>query len=195
MNPDMIPAERHLLDPFLPRGAKMLMLGSFPPKRERWSMDFFYPNFNNDMWRILGIVFFGDREHFTVSGERRFDKEMAMRFCNDKGIALFDTATEVRRLKDNASDKFLEIVQATDIDGLLAEIPECRAIAVTGQKAAETLSEFLGCPVPATGEMIETARDKVLRLYRLPSSSRAYPLPIEKKAAAYRQMFLSEGLL
>ena len=28
-----------------------------------------------------------------------------------------------------------------------------------------------------------------MRLYRMPSSSRAYPLALEKKAAFYREMF------
>ena len=36
--------EKHSLQPFLPQNAKILMLGSFPYKRERWSMEFFYPN-------------------------------------------------------------------------------------------------------------------------------------------------------
>ena len=31
------------------------MLGSFPPQQKRWSMAFFYPNFQNDMWRIFGL--------------------------------------------------------------------------------------------------------------------------------------------
>ena len=44
--------EQHPLEPFLPENAWLLMLGSFPPSKKRWSMDFFYPNFINDMWRI-----------------------------------------------------------------------------------------------------------------------------------------------
>ena len=63
-----IPVETHPLEPFLPEDARLLMLGSFPPKRERWSMDFFYPNFNNDMWRIFGLVFFSDRAAFIAPG-------------------------------------------------------------------------------------------------------------------------------
>ena len=46
-------SELHPLEPFLPVGARLLMLGSFPPQRVRWSMDFFYPNLQNDMWRIV----------------------------------------------------------------------------------------------------------------------------------------------
>ena len=47
-------SERHPLEPFLPKNAKILMLGSFPPPKARWSMEFFYPNWINDMWRIFG---------------------------------------------------------------------------------------------------------------------------------------------
>ena len=38
-------SERHPLQPFLPAGARILMLGSFPPKRERWSMELYYSDF------------------------------------------------------------------------------------------------------------------------------------------------------
>ena len=43
--------ERHPLEPFLPQNARILMLGSFPPPKARWSMEFFYPNWINDMWQ------------------------------------------------------------------------------------------------------------------------------------------------
>ena len=43
----MIEIEKHPLEPFLPAKAKLLMLGSFPPQKKRWSMDFYYPNLNN----------------------------------------------------------------------------------------------------------------------------------------------------
>ena len=68
-------SERHPLEPFLPAHAQLLMLGSFPPKRIRWSMDFFYPNLQNDMWRIVGYLASGDRNHFLASGGKAFDRE------------------------------------------------------------------------------------------------------------------------
>ena len=49
--------EYHPLRPFLPENAKVLFLGSFPPQRKRWCMDFYYPNFINDHWRIEGQIF------------------------------------------------------------------------------------------------------------------------------------------
>ena len=56
--------ELHPLPFFLPKNAKVLFLGSFPPTKNRWSMDFYYPNLQNDMWRIIGLVFFNDKNHF-----------------------------------------------------------------------------------------------------------------------------------
>ena len=122
----MSTTEKHPLEPFLPQNAKILMLGSFPPPKARWSMEYFYPNWINDMWRIWGHIFFCDKHHFEIKGEKRFNKESVVEFCIQKGIALYDTACEVRRLKDNASDKFLEVITATDIKSLLAKIIDRR---------------------------------------------------------------------
>ena len=132
-------SELHPLEPFLPANARILMLGSFPPKRIRWSMDFFYPNLQNDMWRIVGYLAAGDKSHFLMPGGRKFDKERIEAFCRERGIALYDTAVEVIRLKDNASDNFLQVVREVDLAALLARIPHCRTLVTTGQKATDTL--------------------------------------------------------
>ena len=191
-----IPTERHPLDPFLPIGAKVLMLGSFPPQRKRWSMEWFYPNWTNDMWRIMGHIFFADRRHFELEGEKRFDRERIVQFCTERGIALYDTASEVRRLMDNASDRFLEVVTPTDIRALLAQIPACKAIVTTGQKATDLIVEHFGCVAPVVGGWSEVViGERRLRFWRMPSSSRAYPLRLEAKAEIYKQMFSEEGYL
>ncbi|MBR5052799.1 MAG: uracil-DNA glycosylase family protein, partial [Bacteroidaceae bacterium] len=118
--------EYHPLIPFLPEQAKVLFLGSFPPQRKRWCMDFFYPNWINDHWRIEGQVFFGDKNHFVNLEAKCFKLNEIVEFCEEKGIAFFDTSTAVRRLKDNASDKFLEVVEPTDIAALIARLPFLR---------------------------------------------------------------------
>lgn len=190
------PVERHPLKPFLPEGCRLLILGSFPPERRRWSMEFFYPNFNNDMWRIMGLIFHGDRDHFVVAGERRFDRAAVEAFCTEHGIGLYDTACEVRRLAGNASDKFLEVVTTTDIGALLRTVPACRAVAATGEKAAETFAAAVGCDAPAVGAAVEFGFEgRAMRFYRMPSSSRAYPLSVERKAAVYEGMLRAEGII
>ena len=187
--------EWHPLIPFLSEQAKVLFLGSFPPQRKRWCVDFYYPNFINDHWRIEGQVFFGDRNHFVDIAAKRFKLEEIVDFCLSKGIAFFDTSTAIRRLKDNASDKFLEVVVPTDIPTLLARLPHLRAIVTTGEKATETICASLSIPeMPKVNTFVpipDTYNKDVqqLVLYRLPSSSRAYPLAFDKKVAAYRNMF------
>ena len=204
--------ERHPLRPFLPTNAELLMLGSFPPPKERWCMEFFYPNPQNDMWRIMGQIFFGDKTHFegqrdflkgqrdnvqcTKVGRKVFNREEIVAFCETKGIAIFDTAQAVIRLQGNAADEHLEIVEQTDIAALLQQIPLCHDICCTGGKAAQTLAETLHCVLPKVGEFIETSfAGRTIRFWRMPSSSRAYPLSLDKKAAAYRRMFETIGLL
>ncbi len=188
--------EYHPLRPFLPEHAKVLFLGSFPPQRKRWSMDFFYPNFINDHWRIEGQIFFGDRNHFVDLETKRFKLDEIVAFCQEKGLAFFDTSTAIRRLQDNASDKFLEVVEPTDIPELLHQLPHCRAIVTTGEKATETICASLSIPaIPKVNTSVTIPDtynldgDPIL-LYRLPSSSRAYPLAFDKKVAAYQQMFM-----
>jgi G:T/U-mismatch repair DNA glycosylase len=204
--------ERHPLKPFLPANAQLLMLGSFPPPKERWCMDFFYPNLQNDMWRIMGQIFFGDKTHFegqrdllkvprdqvqsTKAGRKVFNRDEIISFCETKGIAIFDTAQAVIRLQGNAADEHLEIVEPTDIAALLQSIPLCHDICCTGGKAAQTLAEIPHCNLPKVGEYIATCfAGRTIRFWRMPSSSRAYPLSLDKKAAAYRQMFEQIGLL
>lgn len=191
-----IPSEKHPLQPFLPANARLLMLGSFPPKRERWSMEFFYPNWINDMWRIVGLLFYGNKHHFEVMGEKRFDCEKIVAFCREKGIALYDTAYEVRRLKDNASDKYLEVVTSTDVPALLRQLPQCSTIVTTGEKATDTLCALLHVPRPAVGAYSDgECEGRKVRLFRMPSSSRAYPMSIDQKSSVYRILFEYLGWL
>ena len=187
--------EYHPLMPFLPEQAKVLFLGSFPPQRKRWCMDFYYPNFINDHWRIEGAVFFGDRNHFVDEKAKRFKLQDIVAFCQEKGLAFFDTSTAIRRLQDNASDKFLEVVEPTNIHSLLAHLPHLRAIVTTGEKATDTICSSLHIPTVTKVNTFVPVPDtynadgQQLVLYRLPSSSRAYPLAFDKKVEAYRRMF------
>ena len=182
--------EIHPLEPFLPENAKLLMLGSFPPQRKRWSMDFYYPNLNNDMWRIMGIIFFANKNYFLEEDQKAFCKSRIMEFAKQRGVALYDTAYRVHRLQDNASDKFLEIVEPADVKKMLKKLPFCKAVVTTGQKATDIIREQFEMEEPAIGRSsVFCVNNRVVQLYRMPSSSRAYPLSLDKKAEFYRKMF------
>ncbi len=187
--------EWHPLIPFLPKNTRVLFLGSFPPQQKRWCMDFFYPNYLNDHWRIEGEVFFGDAQYFVVPSERTFRLKAITAHLKRHGIGFFDTAIAIRRLAGNASDKFLEVVAATDIGEMIGHLPQLRAIVTTGEKATETISTALDLRdgrgrwlLPQVNSFVSTPFAGV-ELYRLPSSSRAYPMSLNRKAEAYRGMF------
>lgn len=220
-------AEYHPLRPCIDADTRVLFMGSFPPPMKRWAKDFFffYPNFINDHWRIMGLIFFGDKDHLVDAAHKTYRYDRILSLVREKHIGYFDTATAVKRLKDNASDKFLEVVVKTDIPALIRRAPALRAIAVTGEKAARTLCDTFAIPtIPKTGHFIplpvnnlycesQTLTDErqtnpnikqtnsnlnpidpnvgQISLWRLPSSSRAYPMRLEDKASFYRHMFES----
>ena len=190
--------ETHPLPPFLPAGARLLLLGSFPPPRQRWKMDFYYPNLQNDMWRIFGYLYHHDRRYFLGADGKSFRETALRAFLHERGIALSDTARRVRRLHGNAADKSLHILATCDLATLLAQIPACTTLATTGELATRTLNRLLppDTPLPRIGSPVTTRyANRILHHYRLPSTSRAYPLPLEEKAAAYRQCLNACGLL
>lgn len=93
------------------------------------------------------------------------------------------------------------MVEPTDIPALISRLPHLRAIVTTGEKATDTICASLNIPeTPKVNTYVAIPklqnRDSApLILYRLPSSSRAYPLAFAKKVEAYRKMFEYTGLI
>ena len=190
MNNEQIAIERHPWPPFIPAGARYLFLGTFPPQEHRWSMPFFYPNRTNDFWRIMGLIFLGNRDALWDAEQGRFNLDAIKSLLNREHIALWDTGMAVRRLKGNASDKFLEIVEPIDLATLLDENPTISHIITTGEKATGVIAVQAGVELPSIGVPVACrVGSHAVTLWRMPSSSRAYPLSLDKKAEAYKKIF------
>ena len=184
--------------PFLPKKATVMMMGTFPPAAEKRAMEFHYPNFQNDMWRVYGLIFFNDKDHFRKGDEKAFDPEKIKAFLDQKGIASCPTVYKAIRGHGNASDAFLEVVEPVNLKDVLGQVPDVAHICTTGGKATEILLCLLPEKVklPKTNETINFVYDgRELSLTRLPSTSRAYPLSLVKKAEAYRDFFKNCGLI
>lgn len=188
--------EHHPWQPFLPDGVQVLMLGTFPPGPHRWSMNFYYPNRANDFWKISGLIFEGDSDAYVDAKNKTFHLDEIKRMLTRNHIGLADSAVSARRLKGNASDKFLEIVEVLDIQNIVLSNPTLRAIGAAGEKASQTLAEITGTSIPKMGEYVtwHPSPDRELQLWRLPSSSRAYPLPLADKALYYENFYTSAGI-
>ena len=184
--------------PFLPPHATVMLMGTFPPPADKRSMAFHYPNFQNDMWRVDGIVFFDDPSHFQAASGKHFDADKIKDFLWQRGIASCPTVFKAIRQHGNASDDFLQIVESVDLPAILAQMPKVQRIGTTGGKATEVLVGKLPgkTKLPKTGETIAyPCGERQLQLTRLPSTSRAYPLSLAKKAEAYRRFFQAAGLV
>ena len=205
MSQSGIVIEDHPLIPFLPTNATILFLGSFPPPMARWSMHFFYPNWINDFWRIQGLIHFDDPHHFEISSDKRFDRQLITRFCADNGLAFFDTASKVCRLKGNASDEYLLIIKPAPIADMLQTMPRCNTIVTTGGKSSDEFLSILktlesdgrasaqgiSAPPAPSAKISITIDGRPIEWWRMPSTSRAYPMSLQAKAAAYRLLFPS----
>lgn len=195
--------ESHPWQPFIPDGAKVLIMGTFPPQAKRWSMDFYYPNRTNDFWKICGLLFLGDKDALLYDDLKTYDINKIRALMTEKRIALNDTVRKARRLKGNASDKFLEVIEPVPLFGLLSEMPGCHAVATTGEKAAGIVAALTGTDIPRMGEMTLAAvpppdaseSPGQLEIWRMPSTSRAYPLAVERKAEYYATLFRHLGIL
>jgi len=142
------------------------------------------------------LVFYGDSQHLVDAEHKTFRLQPIKALLEERGIAIYDTACCVRRLSGNASDKDLEIVEKTDIPALLSQIPQCRDIVCTGQKSFSVLTDDYGVPVPQMGASNEfVIAGRPMRLWRMPSSSRAFPMPLAEKARYYREMMQTIGII
>lgn len=192
-NSNDILLERHPWPPFIPENARVLIMGTFPPQPKRWSMDFYYPNRTNDFWFLMGLIFFGNKDALYDRPNKTFRLDEIKKLMTEKGIALNDTGYEIRRLKNNASDKFLEIVTPVSLHDLLANMPDCHTIATTGEKAAGVIAQLTATFPPRMGEMVQSGDG--LDIWRMPSTSRAFPMALEKKAEYYANMLRHAGII
>lgn len=191
METEDLEIETHPFEPWLPADARLLMLGTFPPAPKRWCMEWYYPNFTNDMWRIFGIIFFNDKMKFVDTENKTYHVDGIKKMLLENRIAIFDTALKIRRTTGTASDKDLEIVEPADLDTMLHSLPECKAVLAAGQLATDVFIKHFGINAKKLkmGEFITfDFEGRQMRLYREPSSSRAYPMKVEKKAEYYQKM-------
>lgn len=115
--------ERHVheFEAFIPKDAKILILGSFPsPDSRKWK--FYYMNSNNYFYRILSELF---QENFhDCSIEVK--KELLTKY----GIALYDVVTSCTII--GASDSTIRDYELIDLKKIMEEHPSIQQIFVLG---------------------------------------------------------------
>lgn len=98
----MLKIEVHPFQPFSPKGATTLILGSFPCFNGINYGDWFYSGSGkSDFWSLLSKVF-----NSTVDS-----LEQKQQLCSKNGISITDIAYKIERTKGNCSDSNLRIVE------------------------------------------------------------------------------------
>ena len=157
------------LPPIAGRGARLLVLGSFPGVASLEAQQY-YAHPRNHFWPILSALWAVD----LVAMSYRARVAEARR----RGLALWDVYAACRR--EGSLDTAIEDAAPNDLAALVVRLPSLRAIAHNGGESARAmrLTRALGLPV-----------------HRLPSTSPANASwSLERKLAAWRAVFDAAGV-
>lgn len=121
--------ESHPWEPYIPEKANKLILGTFPTsERNRGSYEFFYPNPNNEFWKIL----------FAVAGQNLADYskkdpvEIRKQVMKKLQLGIADMGKTIFRQRGNSSDVNLFPIEFTDVFQLLDKHKKITTIIVGG---------------------------------------------------------------
>ena len=168
-----MPAVRHTsFAPHVAPDTRLLILGSLPGARSLAEQRY-YAHPTNQFWRLLGAVV--DRPLADMPYENRL---AALR---EAKIGLWDVIRSAER--QSSSDSEIREAEAHDLAALVADLPDLRAIAFNGGKAA------------AIGRRQLPVLDGIA-VINLPSSSAAHTIGYAVKLERWLELrtALTEGL-
>lgn len=107
------------IPPFVEGAPAKLIIGTFPPHRNKWNYAFFFPNLQNRLWNTLGRVAYGAPEFRTTCNAfddmaieerrdilRKLDASMVniVHSCTRKGLSALDNDLTVISLHPIVSE-------------------------------------------------------------------------------------------
>lgn len=152
---------KRAFDPVVDATTRLLILGSLPGDASLKAGQY-YGHPRNGFWRLIGGVIGIDL--VALPYPERLD---ALKIA---GVGLWDVIASAKRT--GSLDAAIRHAEAVDLNRLIDDLPELRAIAFNGATAARH------------GRLDLTPRAR-MDLIDLPSSSPAYTLPLAEKAAAW----------
>lgn len=162
----------HPFDPFIPKGATKLIIGSIPPAHfcgpnRNWSLmrdddvDFYYGSRENAFWDLIGKA---TRQEFTkqkIPAAVQERKEALVRM----GVGITDIVAKCKRKNGSASDRHLEITERKPLRSLLDQHPAIHTILYT--------SSFVKSQVGCELDQYHRSTDRP-RVWRLPIGKKEY---------------------
>ena len=152
---------KRAFEPVADAKTRLLILGSLPGDASLRTAQY-YGHPRNAFWRLIGGVI--GRDLAALPYEER------LAALNAVGIGLWDVVASAER--PGSLDAAIRRPEAADLRGLIAKLPELRAVAFNGGTASR-----LGRAILAEAAGVA--------LIDLPSSSPAHARPLAEKAAAW----------
>ena len=150
---------KRAFDPVVAANTRLLILGSLPGEASL-AVGQYYAHPRNAFWRLMGDLLNQPDLHERAYAER-------LTALRARGVGLWDTVAEAERI--GSLDTAIRLPVHADLPGLAAALPDLRAIAFNGGKAAQLGRRILaGSPLSAA-------------LVDLPSSRPAHARPFEEK--------------
>ena len=153
---------KRAFEPVVDANTRLLMLGSLPGDASLRAAEY-YGHPRNAFWRLIGGVI--GRDLAALPYEER------LAALKGAGVGLWDVIASAER--PGSLDAAIRQPEAADLRGLVASLPNLRAVAFNGGTAARLGRAVLADP-PAGIALID-----------LPSSSPAHARPFAEKAAAW----------
>lgn len=189
--------ERHPWDWYGPQDSRTLVVGTFPPTRNNWSFDFFYPNKRNFFWRILSEI--SGKELKYVSGLEAVQERKNI--LDHLKITVTDMGRTIARRDNNSRDENLHPIAYMDILEILEERPWIRKIIFTSSSgkasAARWFQDYIGLrgirhrfprgPKPIRSQLQVNGRIIDLAVVYSPSARAANRISFERLTALYRE--------
>jgi TDG/mug DNA glycosylase family protein len=153
------------LPPIARSDARLFLLGSLPGDASLAARRY-YAHPTNQFWRLLGAAI-GEELH-------ALDYDARLARLAERRIGLWDVIASASR--PGSLDQAIREAEHNQIEHLLRDFPDLRAIAFNGGTAARIGRQLIGDPPPGVS------------LIDLPSSSAANTRPLAEKAAAWSRL-------
>ncbi|WP_430403821.1 hypothetical protein [Fluviicola sp.] len=134
----MMQKELHPWNWFAPENSKVLIVGTFPPTTRNWSFDFFYPNKNNQFWKVISRIA-GAELHYPTGELAVEERKNLLRKLH---VAVTDMGQHILRSDNSSLDENLSVVEYMNIFQILDENPTIRKIIFTSSSGKESAARW-----------------------------------------------------
>lgn len=125
---------KRAFDPVVDRNTRLLVLGSLPGEASL-AVGQYYAHPRNAFWRLMGGLLDQPDLH-----EAPYDQRLLT--LRARGVGLWDTVAEAERI--GSLDTAIRLPVHADLPGLMAALPDLRAVAFNGGKSAKLGHRILG---------------------------------------------------